>query len=66
MLASEKDFSSLTEEALILKNNNFMPLSKILKPEMKILSEASTVFYDIIKKYDKSFQKFLAWSLIEA
>lgn len=56
----QKEFSSLSEEKLTLKNNNFMPLSKSLKPKKKSRSKSSTGSGDIIKKYDKSFQKFLA------
>ncbi|XP_050915187.1 uncharacterized protein LOC127130162 [Lathyrus oleraceus] len=59
----QKDFSSLSEENLILKNNNFRPQCKSLKPKMKIISKVSTGSGDIIKKYDKYFQKFLAKSL---
>lgn len=40
-----------------------MPQSKSLKPEKKILSKASTGYGDIIKKYNKSFHKFLARNL---
>lgn len=50
----QKEFSSLSEENLTLKNNNYVPLSKSLKPEKKIISKDST-FGNIIKKYDKYF-----------
>lgn len=56
----QKDFSSLRDENFILKNNNSVHQSKSTKPEKKIIFKASTGSSDIIKKYDKSFQKFLA------
>ncbi|XP_050897860.1 uncharacterized protein LOC127104736 [Lathyrus oleraceus] len=51
----KKDFSSLSEEKFILKNNNYVPHSKSLKSEKKNISKSSTGSGDIIKKYDKSF-----------
>lgn len=59
----QKEFSSLSQETLTLKNNNYVPLSKSLKPKKKVLSKASTDSGDIINKYGKSFKKFLAKSL---
>ena len=50
-----EDFSSLSEGNFILKNNNYVPQSKSLKPEKKIIWKAYTGSCDIIKKYDKYF-----------
>lgn len=53
----------MSEENFTLKNNKSVPQSKSLKPEKSILLKASTSSCDIIKKYDKSFHKFLSKSL---
>lgn len=58
-----KSFLILNEEYFILKNNNYMLQNKRSKLKKENLSKSSTNFDDVIKKYDKSFQKFLSKSL---
>lgn len=59
----KKDVSILSEEKIILKNNNSLLQSRSSKLKKENLSEASTDSSSVIKKYDKYFKKFLARSL---